>query len=311
MARRQGRWVGGIVAMGALVLAACGGGPQVVVPAGREAPAASTTTIVAPAEDVFTPVIASLMGPDPQAVEGTDGRVHVVYEVQFTNTKPAPATLERVEVVDPSAPDQPLASYAGAELVDRLVTLQPRPVTDAVLAPDTARVLYVELSFDALDDVPAALSHRVQLLGAANPGTTAPSPLTYTAAPVEVSTEAPLVLGPPLSGDRWVAVNGCCIPTVIHRGSFQSVNGGLYDSQRFAIDWMRLDADGQLVHGDPTVAENYPDYGAEVLAVADATVVSTLDTLDDQVPGTLPNPGDITIDTVDGNHVVLDVGGDG
>jgi murein DD-endopeptidase MepM/ murein hydrolase activator NlpD len=38
-------------------------------------------------------------------------------------------------------------------------------------------------------------------------------------------------------------------------------------------------------------------------------VVSTLNDLDDQKPGKLPDPTTITIQTVDGNHVVLDIGG--
>ena len=50
-------------------------------------------------------------------------------------------------------------------------------------------------------------------------------------------------------------------------------------------------------------------YGAQILAVADGTVVSALSTLPDQKPGSLPDPSTITLDTVDGNHVVLDLGG--
>lgn len=42
---------------------------------------------------------------------------------------------------------------------------------------------------------------------------------------------------------------------------------------------------------------HYTAYGARILAVADGTVVSTL-----------PDPSTITLDTVDGNHVVLDLG---
>jgi murein DD-endopeptidase MepM/ murein hydrolase activator NlpD len=63
------------------------------------------------------------------------------------------------------------------------------------------------------------------------------------------------------------------------------------------------------VHGDPKDVHAYSDYGAQVLAVAGGTVVSTLDTLDDQVPGSLPDPATITLANVDGNHVVLDLGG--
>ena len=72
---------------------------------------------------------------------------------------------------------------------------------------------------------------------------------------------------------------------------------------------MRLDEQGRFVHDDASDVHNFADYGAEVLAVADGTVVSTLNDLDDQKPGKLPDPSTITMQTVDGNHVVLDIGG--
>ena len=149
----------------------------------------------------------------------------------------------------------------------------------------------------------------MHLIGAPNPGPAKPAPLEYVVAALKISEAKPLIIGPPLAGAGWVAANGCCNPDITHRGSVQSVNGALYDSQRFAIDWMRLDAQGRLVHGDERDAHNYNDYGADVLAVADAKVVSVLNNLNDQVPGRLPEPSSITIETVDGNHVVLDLGG--
>ena len=72
---------------------------------------------------------------------------------------------------------------------------------------------------------------------------------------------------------------------------------------------MRLDEQGRLVHGDLSDVHNYTCYGADVLAVADGKVVGMLNDLDDQKPGKLPDPDTMTIDTVDGNHVVLDIGG--
>jgi len=45
----------------------------------------------------------------------------------------------------------------------------------------------------------------------------------------------------------------------------QSVNGALYDSQRFAIDYMRLNAAVEFVHGDTTDVHNYVAYGADVI----------------------------------------------
>jgi hypothetical protein len=94
----------------------------------------------------------------------------------------------------------------------------------------------------------------------------------------------------------------------VHRASSLAVNGSIFFAQRFAIDWMRLDEAGRFLHGDPADVHSYTCYGADVIAVADGTVVDTLNDLDDQKPGTLPDPKTITVLNVDGNHVVLDLG---
>jgi hypothetical protein len=151
--------------------------------------------------------------------------------------------------------------------------------------------------------------HHIEVLGAASPAPKATTPvlLSYTVAPLDISRKVP-VISAPLSGKGWVAVNGCCGADSVHRSSSLSVNGGIYFAQRFAIDWMRLDQAGQFVHGDASDVHNYDSYGADVLAVADGTVIETLNDLDDQKPGTLPDPKTITLQNVDGNHVVLDLG---
>src|SRR5208282_5646237 len=77
---------------------------------------------------------------------------------------------------------------------------------------------------------------------------------------------------------------------------------------RFAIDWMRLDDKGRLLNGNAADVHSYSDYGAEVLAVADGKVVATLNDLDDQKPGVLPDISTLTLQNVDGNHIVLDLG---
>jgi hypothetical protein len=130
---------------------------------------------------------------------------------------------------------------------------------------------------------------------------------TYTIAPIAVGTEV-TVLGPPLEGKGWVAFNGCCEAGGVHRGTGLAVNGQVHYSQRFAIDWLQLNSDKRLFHGDEKDVKSYAYYGAKVIAVADGTVVETLSTLDDQVPGELPDPKTMTLDTVDGNHVVIDIG---
>jgi murein DD-endopeptidase MepM/ murein hydrolase activator NlpD len=259
--------------------------------------------------DVFTPVIASTLSSEAYPIHGTDGAYHVVYELQLTNTKLVPATIQKMEVLAGSTGSQIITSFSDAELVKRLRTLAPQPATDATIEPNGARLFYIELTFKEAANVPKLLEHRLHLIGAPNPGPAKPAPLDYVVAPLKIADDKALIIGPPLAGAGWVAANGCCNPDITHRGSVQSVNGALYDSQRFAIDWMRVDEQGRLVHGDEGDVHKYSDYGADVLAVANGKVVSVLNNLDDQIPGRLPEPSTIIIETVDGNHVVLDLGG--
>jgi hypothetical protein len=259
--------------------------------------------------DVFTPVIASTLSSEAHPVRGTDGAYHVVYELLLTNTKSVPATIRSIDVLAGGSGSEIITSFSGDDLVKRLRTLAPQPAKDAIIEPNAARFVYVELTFTDATRIPKVLEHRLHLIGAPNPGPAKPQPLEYVVAALKIAQDTPLIIGPPLAGTGWVAANGCCNPDIVHRGSVLSVNGALYDAQRFAIDWMRLDEQGRLVHGDLADVHNYGDYGADVLAVADGRVVSTLNDLADQVPGRLPDPSTITVETVDGNHVVLDLGG--
>jgi murein DD-endopeptidase MepM/ murein hydrolase activator NlpD len=86
------------------------------------------------------------------------------------------------------------------------------------------------------------------------------------------------------------------------------INGQLSYAQRYAIDWMRLDAEGRFVRGDPSDVHSYTSYGADVVAVADGTVVAVRNDLEDQVPPNLPDPKTITAQTLLGNHVIQDIG---
>jgi Peptidase family M23 len=273
------------------------------------APVSALSMCAIPAADQFTPVLVSTLNPTSAAFLGTDGKQHVVYELQLVNANPTPATLRKIEVVEASDPTQVVAAYQGGELVSHLRTVGKTPVTSAEIEFGGARIFLLHLVFDQKAPIPRRLVHRITLLGGGAPAPTpqVPVSLHYTVAPMTVVMTVP-VIGPPLEGKHWVAFNGCCEISGAHRASSQTVNGRLYFAQRFAIDWMRLDDRGRLLNGEQDDVRSYSDYGADVLAVADGKVVATLDTLEDQKPGTLPDPATITIENVDGNHVVLDFG---
>ena len=259
-------------------------------------------------EDVLTPVTVSLIGSDSEgAVKGTDGRYHVVYELLLTNARAVPATLRAVEVLD-AGDDTTVLRREGDKLVELVRTLDAQPAKNAVIPPNQSRMVYLTVGFDSEEDVPESLDHRFELKAADGPAATEPSKMSYRAAPVDLWDREVPVFAPPLEGEGWLAVNGCCGPDGVHRSTVLPVDAKLYDSQRFAIDWMRIDADGQIVVGDPSKNENWVDYGAKVMAAADGEVIATLDDLKNNVPGKLPDPTTITIKTVDGNHVIIDHG---
>jgi hypothetical protein len=259
--------------------------------------------------DQFTPLVVSPLTTNTRPFHGTDGRVHLVYELVLTNTSPTPTTLKKVEVVDGSTPSKPLASYDGRGLLSCLRTTGRLMAENSTIEFNSTRLLLIDLSLDPAIALPQHLMHHIDALGSPSPG---PKPtsqvlLSYTVAALDIWRKLP-ILSAPLSGKGRVAVNGCCGADSIHRSSNLSVNGGIYFAQRFAIDWMRLDDAGRFVHGDASDVHNYDSYGSHVLAVADGTVVETLNDLDDQKPGSLPDPKTITLKNVDGNHVVLDLG---
>jgi len=257
---------------------------------------------------VFTPIIGSVLGGETAPVAASDGRHYVVYELLLTNAKRIPAELVRIEVADQDS-GRVVKTLEGGALVGALRNLNVDTVADASLASSESRILLITLGFDEAADAPARLVHRLDALAAASPAAREPAPVRYEIAPLDVSRRTPPVFQSPLEGAGWLAVNGCCDGGGAHRAAIQTVNGKLWDAQRFAIDWVRVDDERRLFVGDSKAVENYAGYGAPVYAAADGTVVQALDGLEEQIPGQLPDPKQITLDTVDGNHVVLDHGG--
>lgn len=184
---------------------------------------------------------------------------------------------------------------------------------DAGIEPDGGRILFIDFAQDSLGQIPKTVKHHITALGASGPPAREPTPIDYTVTPYEIKAGKPAVLAPPVSGKGWVAINGCCEPGFPHRSSPAPINGKIVNGQRYALDWKRMNDEGAFYSGDQTKNESYVDYGADVLAVADGTVIETLDGLDANAPGVLPANDPVlaqqlTVQNVDGNHVVLDLG---
>jgi len=210
-------------------------------------------------------------------------------------------TLKRVEVTTADSAAQPLLTLTDSVLLRSLA----RPGTPLALA-DRARlgggyraVVYLWVPVTA---APPALRHRVVVeLGTGDSVRTqlAEGPLVPVAA---AGTE----IGPPLRGGVWLAGNGPGNESG-HRRALIPI-GTAAIAQRFAIDFVKVDEDNRTYSGDRLKNESYYAYGNEALAVARGTVVALKDGIPQNIPGANSRAVPITLETVGGNHVILDIG---
>ncbi len=275
-----------------------------LVAASPNVPAASA----AKAKNVYTPVLATLLAPnDPAPVLGTDRKYHVIYELRLANRGPIPATLQKLEILDADS-RATVHTFEGVDLQGRVRDIGGVTAADTVIEPGGERLFLVDLEFAVSTSVPVALMHRLELLGPKAPQSTAATLVSYTIATVPLDGPAPAVIVSPLRGNGWVVTSGCCDVGNPDRAAILPVNGGLWSSKRFAVDFMQLDDAGVFVHDDPTQLGNFTSYGADVVAVAPGKVVALLDTLPDQPVGLPPDPSASSFESADGNYVVIDLG---
>ncbi|HEV2421872.1 MAG TPA: M23 family metallopeptidase [Candidatus Acidoferrales bacterium] len=229
-----------------------------------------------------------------------DGKLHLVYELHIVNMSPWNCSLTRVEVLAANSSNS-LASFSGAALDSMLQRPGVTALPKSRLTPGTEAVVFLWITVDSKADVPASIRHRVSvMLG------DYPDELSVETNPLAVHT-GPIVISPPLRGDHWLAANGPS-NTSGHRRALIPINGHAVISQRFAIDWVKLGDDGQTYHGDKLDNKNYYAFGSDALAVADGIVTEVKDGIPLNVPGIDSRAVPITLETVGGNHVILNIG---
>ena len=265
-------------------------------------PAATPQTSPAPPQKPLTAPIDVSIPQAPTAFQA-DAKTHLVYELHISNYSGQTVALAHLEVMDEKGTE--LARLGQTELLSSVRILGTPEATgmDKLNIPGGKTALvYMWVTLANSDAVPAALEHKVSVKVGAYP-----EELSIRCARVAVGRELP-VLSAPLRGDNWAAGNGPS-NTSAHRRAIIPIDGRARIAQRFAIDWVRLNPDGQATYtGDPLDNKNYRAYGSEALAVADGTVVATKDGIPQNVPGENSRAVPITLETVGGNHVVLDIG---
>jgi hypothetical protein len=264
---------------------------------------------------VLTPLIITPLGLDPIPVRGTDGMFHVAYELEVLNASPRDATITVVESLADDANGAVVGRIAGPDVVARSLIVgdfQLQPVPVSIVPGGRTVLLLLDDVYARREDIPAQVVNRVEATfgpvpaGQADLANNYPEQATQVGSPVHVSEDLPVVIGPPLTGDDWVATNACCVLSP-HRGAMVPVDGRINAAERFAVDWVRYDLNAQVkFEGDPADNASYFTYDQPILAVADATVVTVVSDLPDAPPGVIPTG--LTIAQVGGSHIVLDLG---
>jgi hypothetical protein len=256
----------------------------------------------------FSPFAASVLT-HPAPVAGTDGFVHLAYELVLTNVTALEIRIDKVQVRS-AGTRRVLLSLSGGALRANLNPVGGPVASDSAASsgPITVRgsqsvIVWLDVRVRRYSDVPAILDHRIVAAPVAPPPN-APRSLTTVVTPVATVRHRPIVLGPPVAPGIWYASEGCCSDFTHHRHGLTSVNGQLLVPQRFAIDWYRLDSQHRAWVGDPSKLSSYLAYRQPVLAAANATVVETQDGLPNNPD--IPKPPTIPpIQNTVGNHLVL------
>ncbi|MEO8218210.1 MAG: M23 family metallopeptidase [Acidobacteriota bacterium] len=243
--------------------------------------------------DVLVPIA-------PAAVM-VDGKPHLIYELHLTNMKAPPLEIAQVEVLDQRG--KVVGSYSGKELEDSLKRpgLEEQAKDIRILAGGLRAVLFLDLSVAARSELATSLSHRITIIAQSG------NRHVFTTEPLTLPGRLPRSIASPLRGGGWLAANGVSNVSD-HRRSLIVVDGRARIAQRFATDFTLL-RDGQAFHDDPAVNSNWYAYGMEVRAVADAVVSDVHDGVPENDPSAGKMAVPITLQTVGGNYVILDLGG--
>ncbi len=189
--------------------------------------------------------------------------------------------------------------FATAQFPSPFVT----PSFTASVPAGNAGLMYFDVTYTDPAQIPRLLSHAITL---ASPNGGGPGTPMLTN-PVPVGCKKLAVLHPPLVGQGWLALDGCCRVAYHRTTALLALNGTPQTSEEFAIDYFQVGPNGTCCHGPVTDPNSWYDYGSPVLAAAPGVVVSVTDGIPDNNPvGMLP-PLDLA--HADGNNVVEDIGG--
>lgn len=249
----------------------------------------------------LTPLVTSILA-EPRPAMLSNGTIQTNYEIICINALSHQVTLENLKVIDPATPAGPIISLSQKELLT-LIRIPGSAQATTTFGPGQMGYIRINLLFEDVSEIPSEFNHIITLSNA-SPSPSMDKTITQHISQAAVNFEPVPVISPPLKGNNWVAdAVGLYSP---HRLTTMPIDGALKTPERWAVDWIKLTSDNKLSTGDPKENKSYPQYGEEIIAVADGVILNTVNNLPDGQPGKMP--ANITIDTAGGNYVYQDIG---
>jgi hypothetical protein len=228
---------------------------------------------------------------------------HVSYELTILNDRTIPFILKAVEVYDVKNPELAIAVYDSTYLSTHFYRHGlPKGNNPMELLGNEFGVVNIWLHLKASDPAPKEVFHK--LVFERTKEGQAPKTYKMEVARMPIPEPTTISLGLPFKKGNWLYA------TAGHKDARFITEGKASYAQRYAIDWLALDDQGRYAVDDRSKNTNWVGYGADVLAVADGTVVAIKDGIIENTAMSETMATPVTRATIAGNYIVLDIGHD-
>ena len=217
----------------------------------------------------------------PQAFK-SNGQWQTVYELVINNTGETTVTLQSLNI---QSANETLQQINSSELVSYALE------NTITISPDGFTALFLWVESDT-ESKPLSLINRVSFINNSSEN----FEHSFT---LELDQQSVTTLSPPIKNSNWkaLAINN----DSHHRRSFMMFDDQPKFSQRYAIDWVKIDGTGSWYTNNGLKNEDHYAYGESVYASTSGEVVKVVNGYPDNTPGELADEST----PLAGNYVIL------